>query len=409
MLADAVVRLFSRTQLEDLLDEREARPWRRYFCAPFLIHGEALSLSCSILSVCATGAYFGWGLLHAASDGAGPWTAALLTVPLLLAAAAVNILARHRTEETLYFLAPLLWLITLPVRPAGALVIRLEERLARVLGRESENETEDREEILAAVTDGEHEGVVKENEREMIVNIFDLKDFDISDIMRPRTDICAVNVEEPLDAAVALALKRGYSRIPVFQETRDNIKGIFYIKDALRYWGGPREKMPSLREIMRPPFFVPETKSVGDLMRELQEKKMHLAIVLDEYGGTAGLVTIEDIIEEIVGEIQDEYDAEEGALLRTLGPGRLEADARVRVHDMNEALDDEILPETGDYETLGGFVLDRLGHVPQPGESLVWKAVRFTVLTANERKIGRVLVETPWEEPMAGTTLGASP
>ncbi len=399
MLGDAAVRMFSRTQMEEVLDKRKAGTWRRRLCYPFLHSQDALSLTCSLLAVMAVGLYYGWGLTRWEWQAGDAWLIAGLTLPLLGAAIVVNILARYRTEEVLHTLVPFLWLLTAPVRPLGLAIVRLEEWIHRAGGRDvEEEETEDREEILAAVTDGEHEGVVAEGEREMIVNIFDLKNFDIRDIMTPRTEICAIEAQESLQAAVALALREGYTRIPVFQDTRDNIKGIFHVKDALDYWRVPTETVPSLKSVMRQPLFVPETKSVADLMTEMQDKKAHIAVVLDEYGGTAGLVTMEDIVEEIVGEIQDEYDMEEGVRLRELGPGRFEMDARTHVHDVNEALGERVLPETEDYETLGGFVLDQLGHVPQPGETFAWEALRFTILAATERRIERIRVEGPSTE-----------
>ncbi|MBN1256388.1 MAG: HlyC/CorC family transporter [Planctomycetes bacterium] len=401
ILADNIGSIFSRTQLEDVLDKNKAGATIRWFCKPFLLHGAALSCSCSLFSITVTGAYFAWGVIRL--DGI--WKISQLTLAVILLAAMLllavplKMLAREKTEELLVLLSPLLWILTLPLRPVAALMIIIEDKIIGSFRHQDEAEEEDRDEIIAAVTDGKHQGVVEEEEREMIVNIFDLKNSDLSDIMTPRTDICAVAIDTPLDEAIQLSNDKGFSRVPVFEETRDNIKGVFYVKDALNLWGKHPESQPKLSELMRPPYFVPETKNVADLMRELQEKKMHLAVVLDEYGGTAGLVSIEDVVEEIVGEIQDEYDPEEDVLLRKLAAGHFDADARTHVHDMNEALEYKVIPEDEDYETLGGFILDQLGHIPAPRESLVWESVRFSIRSSDERKIGRVRVEViPHEE-----------
>lgn len=402
MLADAAVFLLSRTQLEDVLDKGKAKASIRWFCGPFLRDGESLSICCALLSLISLMAYLLHGTVqwHLVSGYPLGYVIVALCAPLLLITLPLNSFARLRTEEAVVSMVRPLWFLTLPVRPIGTLVMRAERRLNEALSTEDEDDSEEREEIIAAVTDGEHEGVVAEQEREMIVNIFDLKETDVSDIMTPRTDLCSIAIEAAVSEAIDLARERGFSRIPVFEETRDDIKGIFFVKDALDHWQQPADSLPPLRELMRPPIFVPESKSVAELMRELQQKKMHMAIVLDEYGGTAGLVTIEDVVEEIVGEIQDEYDPEETVNLRALESGKFEVESRTHVHDMNEALGRRALPEDEDYETVGGFILNRLGHVPQAREVLTWEDLRFTILSADERRIGHVQIEVlPEEEP----------
>ncbi|MHC4884502.1 MAG: hemolysin family protein [Planctomycetota bacterium] len=393
MLSDAIVRTFSRSQLEEVLDDRDASAVRRWFCLPLLSHGEAASIACCLLNIATIGTFLIYTWSHLYPDYSLVASITILALPLLILALLANIGSRLHTEELLVSLAAPLWFFCLPLLPFGKLVVKMEEYFASLFQQEGEDESEDREEIIAAVTDGEHEGVVEEDEREMIVNIFDLKRFDISDIMTPRTDLCSVSIETPLEEAMATAHESGYSRIPVYKETRDNIQGIFFVKDTLKLWSDTPKALPSLGEIMRPPFFVPESKNVGELMRELQEKKTHMAIVLDEYGGTAGLVTIEDVIEEIVGEIHDEYDVEEEVFFREVSPNVFDTEARTHVHDINEMLDEKIIPEAEDYETLAGFVLDQLGHVPEVGESLTFDCLKISILESDERKVEKVRVE----------------
>jgi putative hemolysin len=325
-------------------------------------------------------------------------TALLLLIPVIFFSAVLVVMARLYPEELLLKMVRPMWFFTMPLLPFANFFVGLEDKVWKMFSNDEEPDAEDREDIIAAVADGEHDGVVQEGEREMIQNIFDLKNFDISDVMTPRTDVCAVDISGGIDAAIDLAIEKGYSRIPVYEENRDNIKGIFYVKDILNYWALSTTKKPELQEIMREPFYVPETKNIGELMDELQHRKLHMAMVLDEYGGTAGLVTIEDIVEEIVGEIQDEYDEEEQSLISTVSDGVFEVDSRLHVHDMNEALTDKVIPETDDYETIGGFVLDRLGHVPEPSEFFIWEGLKFTIISADEKKIETIKVEKLPEE-----------
>jgi putative hemolysin len=402
MLADAVLQRFSRSQFEDELNRRNCGRLGRWFARPLLEETDACILCGSILHLCALTLYLihGMGYLRAAERGTAI-SALILLAPLAVLVVAINLLGRFWPEQILVRLLRPLWVLTLPLRPVARLAVRLENRIESALHNgEEEEDSEERDDIIAAVTDGQHEGVVEKDEHAMIVNIFDLKNFDISDIMTPRTEICALPIDTPLPEAMSVARERGFSRIPVFEETRDNVRGIFYVKDALDLWGKADGKPAPIGELLRPAFFVPETKNVGELMRELQEKKTHLAVVLDEYGGTAGLVTIEDVVEEIVGEIQDEYDPEAEELLREVNADTFEVDARVHVHDMNEALNDRILPETDDFETVGGFVLDQLGHVPEERETFGWGGLRFTILSADERRIGRIRVERLEDEDL---------
>ncbi len=393
IFSNFVAWIVSKSQLEELLEEIEASRLTRFFCSPFLNNEDATSISCSMFMAFMFGCYFSFGFFVLSKLFSFIVVACILILPLVLIIATINIFSRRQTERLLVGICRPTWFLIIPFRPFSALMIAIENKISSILGSVEEESEEDREEIIAAVTDGEHDGVVEGAEREMIKNIFDLKNFDISDIMTPRTDICAIDINESFDSAVTLASEKGFSRIPVYIDNRDKIKGIFYVKDALTYFGKQNKNTPSLKDIVREPFFVPETKGVGELMSEFQQQKNHLAIVLDEYGGTAGLVTIEDVVEEIVGEIQDEYDEEEISLIEVLSKDVFSVDARFHVHDMNEALGEKIIPEDDDFETVGGFVLDKLGHMPIVGESFVSDGFSFLVISADERKIEKVEVK----------------
>jgi CBS domain containing-hemolysin-like protein len=242
---------------------------------------------------------------------------------------------------------------------------------------------------MTLVDAGEEEGAIDLDEKEMIYSIFQLADTLAREIMVPRIDIVAVEVHTPLDKARDIIIKAGHSRIPVYEESLDQVCGLLYAKDLLSVWQRG-EPLVELRSILRPALFVPESKRVPDLLRELRDSNVHLAIVIDEYGGTAGLVTMEDIVEEIVGEIRDEYDSAEEALYETVGPDEYVFDGRVNLDDFNRLLDVELPDELGD--TLGGFIYGELGKVPKQGEVVVTHSLRLEVTSVVDRRIRKVRV-----------------
>lgn len=242
----------------------------------------------------------------------------------------------------------------------------------------------DAEEILRLV-ELEEPGGIEEEEREMIRGVIHLADRTAREIMVPRIDIVAANVEDTLDDVLELITSRGYSRIPIYEETIDNIVGVVYAKDLIKLLAAGN-RVP-IREVMRPPHFIPESKRVDELLTELRNSRVHIAIVVDEYGGTAGLVTIEDLLEEIVGEIQDEYDVEEATIERVAEDEAI-VDARVSLDAVNELFDLEI--ESGDYDTIGGFVYHHLGKVPAPGDEFQADGLSLQVLSVVGRRIRKL-------------------
>ena len=264
-------------------------------------------------------------------------------------------------------------------------------RLAGVSDSRDENGDAAKQEILQAATDGHAEGAVDAEEVEMIESVMEFGDTHVGEIMTPRTDIFALPVEADWSAACSAIVEQGRTRVPVYQGDLDNIIGILYAKDLLREIDG--EHAP-LRSIMRKPYFVPETKLLDDLLRELKTRKVHLAIILDEYGGTAGLVTIEDLVEEIVGEISDEYDRPEPALMHRVDERTATVDGRMYIDDLNDAMGLQA-PEDEDYDTVAGLVFSELGYVPAAGETLEAFGAKYTILKADERRIIQLRVEVP--------------
>jgi len=254
-----------------------------------------------------------------------------------------------------------------------------------------EEHEEKQEEFLEDLEQHRMEGAVDAEEQEMIENVLDLRERMADEIMTPRTDLIAVEVSADLPTVLGTIRRAGHSRLPVYEGSLDNVVGLIYAKDLLEEIG----KDPAgfrLRDRMREAYFVPETKSLRALLREFQQQKLHMAVVLDEYGGTAGIVTLEDILEELVGEIADEYEKTEPESIRKIDDNTIDVDARTYVEDLNEqySLD---LPDDEDYDTLGGFVFSRLGYVPKAGESFEYKNLKFTIVSAEPRRVKRVRIQ----------------
>ncbi len=245
------------------------------------------------------------------------------------------------------------------------------------------------ERIRRYVSVGEEEGVIESDEKRMINSIFEFDDTIVKEIMVPRIDMVCVEVNDSLDKLKDLVIEKGLSRIPVYNDTVDHIVGIVYAKDLLPLLKDNTPAM-DIQKIMRPAYYVPETKKVDNLLSELKNKQIHMAVILDEYGGTAGLVTIEDLLEEIVGEIHDEYDEEEKMIKRE-NEEEAVVDGRVDIDKLNKVLDLS-LPEEN-YETISGFVLSMLGYVPQAGEKIMLEDLEIIVEEVIQRRISKVRVK----------------
>jgi putative hemolysin len=278
------------------------------------------------------------------------------------------------------------------VSPLVALLVLLTKVISKPFGIDPTRTPElSAAEIRLIVEQGSQQGVLEAEEEQMISAVMSLSDSKLHEVMVPRIDIVAIDQEATFDEAVEVVLKEGHSRTPLYRESVDHIVGILYAKDLLRLIaaGGTR---PRLRDIMRPALFVPESQSVDDLLHELQRRKVHMAVVLDEYGGTAGLVTIEDLLEEIVGEIQDEFDEEE-PMKGEIGPGEVILDGRAAIDDLTELVEPALeLEDDEEYDTLGGFVYHRIGRVPVVGDAVVIEPFVITVIKVSGRRVGKVRV-----------------
>lgn len=296
-------------------------------------------------------------------------------------------------------------LLALPVRffsivlsPVIALIGGIVSVLLRLLGQGGGNTpapSVTEEELRSTLDLAEESREITPEEGDRIEGILNLDKIVVDQVMRPRVDIVAVPVDMPLMDALDVILREGHSRIPVYEGSPDRIVGVLYDKDLLKYIR-ENEVDVSLRDVARDAIFVPESKRADDLLREFQKQKVHMAIVVDEYGGTAGLVTIEDILEEIVGEIQDEYD-QEAPLIVAEGERAWVVDAILRIDELNEDLGLDLVADNG-IETLGGYVFERLGEVPEAGDSVQADHVRLEVVEIEGRRIKKVRVTQLAEE-----------
>jgi putative hemolysin len=307
---------------------------------------------------------------------------------------------------------PIGWLEVL-LNPIVWLVSRVSGFLVRLLGGTERPQAGylSTEELKMLVESGAETGEFEEDEKEMIHGVIELGDKRVHEVMVPRIGIRAVNVDDPMDDVLDTIVRAGHSRLPVFEENLDNIVGILYAKDLLPYLkqdagsGSNGTDAIDLRSIARPPVYVPESKAVDELLHEMQIAKRHIAIVVDEYGGTAGLITMEDVVEEIVGEIEDEYDLPDESIER-VNDRTIRIDGTFPIDDFNEQFGLSIPVE--DFHTMGGFVFGLLGRAPEKGDSVEWDGLKLQVVEVEGSRIDRltIIFEEPNEEPQAEVVAG---
>ena len=395
-MADAALPLLRQSHVRESIGERGIREAALRRLRSSRDHYDDLVWLLTLLSVAGASALT-VGLLLRATDlpwplialgVAGLWLAALLLVPVVRYVVRTLPVSRLVVGGVLVQFA--LWPL-LPLRRISRSGLQLSAARDATNGH-------------APDTNGGHEGgepqipVEEEiadeplelHERAMIHAILHLDETPVRELMVPRVDVISVDVTTPLDEAVERILDSGHSRLPVYEEGKDNIVGILYSRDLLAAEArGGRAASPALRDLMRPAFFVPESKRVDEMLTEFQERRVHMAIIVDEYGGVAGIVTIEDLLEEIVGEIQDEFDPDEPVIERSPS-GEAVVDASMPVDEFNTEFSAEISPEG--FDTLGGLLYARLGKIPEPGDVVNENGLRLQVITTTGRRVRRVRV-----------------
>jgi len=302
--------------------------------------------------------------------------------------------AKYAAEKTLLHTCKILIVFAFAAAPLIYFVKIYDGLVRRLAGVPQPNLEEDheekQEEFLTDLEEHRIEGVVDTEEKHMIEKVLELSEKTANEIMTPRTDIIALRTGSDLTTTLDTITKAGHSRIPVYENNIDNIIGFIYAKDLLGITPDNIQNF-KLREKIRQPFLVPETKTLRKLLREFKMKKKHIAVILDEYGGTSGLVTLEDILEELVGEISDEYEIEEPQYIKIMDEKNIDVDARTAIDDLNDQCELN-LPEDEDYDSIGGFVLSYLGYIPKTGETFDTENLRFTITSAQTRKINRIRI-----------------
>lgn len=303
------------------------------------------------------------------------------------------IIARRHGDVLLVRALPLFHLVQLPLFGVVAALEWLRRASMRVFGIEEDPRTSRElvEGLRDVVEDAGRSNGLDDVERELIENVIEFGAVDVAAVMTPRTEVHGIEVNEGLRAAIALAALEGHSRIPVYRDTIDSVIGSISARGVIGMLASEDLETAKLEDYLQPAYFVPETKSVAELLKEFRQARQKMAIVLDEYGGTAGLVTLGDVLGEIVGEIQESFDHEEEDEVRHIAPGVADVDASLHVSEVNETLGLQ-LPEEADFETLGGFVLSELGHFPKSGQRFEWNGVHFEVREASDRRVITVRV-----------------
>jgi len=375
---------------------------------PLLAKADRLATSAGILQVTCELA-FATQLMRWLS-GAGPadGRAILLTVliaapSILLASQALpTVIALGLGDRLLILVLPVFHALQIPLRWLVEALEAASRILTRVVGLRQDPASSRQivEGLRGVIAESEISGDLDETERRIIGNVMEFRDVNIAAAMTPRTEIRGLEISTDLGEAARRMAECGHSRIPVYEGSLDRVVGVLIARDVIQAGAEHGMQSQSLRALLRPAYFVPETKRLSELLSEFRREKIKLAIVLDEYGGTAGLVTLGDIIREIVGDIHDEFDEAPPQPFRRLSDGRVEVDAGLRVSEVNGELGAEI-PEDGGFETLAGFVLARLGHFPKRGESFTSGAFEYSVLEASDRRVIRVSLRPLPQEAIA--------
>ena len=302
-------------------------------------------------------------------------------------------LAIQHSQSTTLAVAFPLWFFYLIFSPAIVALNWTANQVLRLFGIRPASEAEHShsgEELRFLLEQGREGGTIEEEEHELIENVFEFGETTVREIMVPRTSIAAIEVTSSRSALVNLLVEGGYSRIPVYEDSLDNIIGVVHAKDLITLM--EHRDLIILRDLLRPAFFVPETKPIDDLLREFQRRKVHLAIVVDEFGSTAGLVTMEDVLEELVGEIQDEHDSENHDIEKVSDQTYI-INAALSISDVNDHINEFELPEGNDYTSVGGFINKWLGRIPEVNEIFEYDTLRMTVLKTDNHHVAQVKIE----------------
>lgn len=324
-------------------------------------------------------------------------TAVMTIVILIFGEITPKIIAKNNAVNISRKVIIPIYYLTFLTKPIVYILMNISKVLGRLMGIQISDETImiTEKDILSFVNVGEAEGIIEEGEKEMIHSIFEFGETSAKEVMTPRTSMFALEASKTIDGIWVELLEQGFSRIPVYEETIDNVVGILYVRDILNAVKNGETDV-AIKEFIRVPYFIPENKSIIEILKEFQTKKVHIAMVLDEYGGVVGLVTIEDLIEEIVGEIRDEFDHEEEDSIIEIDDKSYMIDAMVDIESLNKKLNLDF-PISGDYESLAGLILTEIGKVAEIGDEVEIQGVKLKVLERDKLRISKVLLEIKTE------------
>ncbi len=362
-------------------------------------HDELVILASVYRTVLEISAVLMMNTLNPEKGGISPYAAFgwIVLIVLVVSELVPRMLVERAPESTLLRILPLFHIVAVPLLPLAIALVALNRFLRKTSDPAAEEEDEAAEDILSAVTEGEKEGTIAGDQADMIENIIELRDVDVAEVMTPRPDMVCIDIDDPIEKTIDVALKSRRSRLPVFRQTRDDIVGVLYVRDLIAALAAEKSEgnQPSTQDLMRQSYFVPETMVTSNLLRHFQQRTTTMAIVVDEYGGTAGLVTIGDIVDMIVGEVRDQHEPQREPEVIIVDDHTLEADARMPVRKLNEDFGIDI-PESDEYDTVAGYLCCILGRVPQAGDSHTCEEddAIVLVLEADERHVERVRITT---------------
>lgn len=296
--------------------------------------------------------------------------------------------AQSNSSRYVRFVSGPLYVVLISLKPASWMLAKIAAVFVFLIGGETKRKglTVTEQEIISLVEAGEKDGTIEKEEKSMIHSVIELGDTIVREIMVPRVDIIGVDVSSGMDEVLHVMSKHKLSRMPVYEETMDNVVGIIHIKNVMAFWRKNVKEMPAI-EFVAAAYFVPETKRVAELLAEFRERRIHLAIVVDEFGGTAGLVTLEDIVEEIVGEIEDEHDTQK-EFIREKADGGFLIDSRIDIDELNSRL--ELSLPDSEYNTLGGFISSLVKRLPKRNERIMYGDLTFVIREVDKKRINTV-------------------
>ncbi len=402
--SETALTAFKSTDLEEIenINPKKAKLLKKWLTKPneiltaILLGNNIVNILASSIATIVTMQILGSG--PQSGNAVAIATVSMTVVVLIFGEITPKIVAKTYSRKVSSAVIGPIYLLSIIALPIIKLLMVVTKIISRMMGVDIKHEnlmiTE--EEIKSYINVGEAEGIIEEEEREMIHSIIEFGDTTAKEVMTPRTSVFMLDAESTIDEVWDEIIESGYSRIPVYGEDLDEILGILYVKDLMSLAKKGNTNIP-VKNVLREAYFVPDTKSIVEILDEFRSKQVHMAIILDEYGGTVGVLTIEDLIEEIIGEIKDEYDLHEEDEIEKVGEFKYKVDARINIEDLNKELEIGI-PESEDYESLGGYILDILGRVAEVDDIVSLDGVTMKVLEVDKTRVVKILIELSEEE-----------